>query len=216
MQGFHQSWYIKHYHHFQIDARTAGEYLCTIRWGTIIIESTAATLTVRAISVPPRITNVAKGGEAKLTCKTTGDAAATITFHKSDGDAEVGTVIPSEDTDNGVVTTTGILTISNVEESDSFEYYCKASWGTAGKVLSNSVYLSVLGVTQITSVAWGVVTKIARFECRSDAILKRNDAGEPLNMEGQPERQISAAAEITWEYYDGESSTWMASTEDNR
>merc|ERR1712176_1513300 len=196
-----------------ISSDAAGEYQCTVKWGTIFIESSLATLTVRTISEPPKITNVAKGGEAKLTCKTTGDAKSTITFHNADGDAEVGTVAQSDETDSGVVTTTGILTISNAQDANSLDYYCKAKWGDK-EVKSGNVRLSVLGITAITSTAWGVATKSAQFECKSDALLKKNAAGDAhMNDEG---KTVQAAATITWQYYDSASTSWKASTEDER
>jgi hypothetical protein len=170
-------------------------------------------LTIRTISEPPKITNVAKGGEAKLTCKTTGDAEATITFHKKSDNKAVGTVVPSKATANGVVTTTGVLTISAAKDTDSFDYYCKAIWsGNAAEVKSSSVHLAVLGIKEITSSAWGVVGKTAQFECKSDAILKQNTNGDALLDDKKEE--IHAAAQITWQFYD--KGTWKASTEDSR
>merc|ERR1712176_906420 len=150
------------------DVYVGGEYQCTVKWGTIFIKSSAATLTVRTISEPPKITNVAKGGEAKLTCKTTGDAKSTITFHNADGDAEVGTVAQSDETDSGVVTTTGILTISNAQSANALDYYCKATWNAEGGFEKSSiVHLTVLDITYSTPTAWGVATKVAQFVCKS-------------------------------------------------
>merc|ERR1712176_534758 len=151
-----------------INNDVGGEYQCTVKWGTIFIKSSAATLTVRTISEPPKITNVAKGGEAKLTCKTTGDAKSTITFHNADGDAEVGTVAQSDETDSGVVTTTGILTISNAQSANALDYYCKATWNAEGGFEKSSiVHLTVLDITYSTPTAWGVATKVAQFVCKS-------------------------------------------------
>ena len=202
---------------FQIDTNAAGEYLCTVKWGTIFIRSTAATLKIRTISVPPQTTNVAKGGDASFPCQTTGDAAATITFHKTADNSVVGTVTTSEDTAGEVVTTTGILTISGAQESNSFEYYCKASWGGVGnEVTSDNVYLSVLGVTDTTSIVWGVATKSARFECKSDANLKKNAAGDNVYPKDDDTNPVGATSVITWQYYDETTSDWKESTEDDR
>jgi hypothetical protein len=185
-----------------------------IKWGTIFIRSSTATLKIRSISEPPKITNVAKGGEAKFTCKATGDAEATITFHKSDNQA-VGNVVPTTKTDNnGVVTTTGVLTISDAKESDSFDYYCKAVWsGDAQEVKSDPVYLSVMGVSKITPEVWGVFQKSTQFKCESDASLKKNK-GEFLK--NKADKKINTKTTITWEYYDKASSSWKSTTEDNR
>ena len=198
---------------YQINADAAGEYLCTIKWGTIFIKSSAATLTVRTISEPPQVTNVAKGGDAQLTCKTTGDSAGTITFHKTSDDTPVGSVTPSQVEDAGVITTTGVLTISGAQAADSIEYYCKASWD-ANEVKSANVYLSVLGITDISSAAWGVVTKSTQFVCKSDALLKKNANGDAYMNADM--KKVQAPATITWEYFDTDSSTWKASTDDNR
>ncbi|KAL5250884.1 hypothetical protein ACHWQZ_G016582 [Mnemiopsis leidyi] len=196
-----------------VDTNVAGEYICTVKWGTIFIKSNPATLTVRAISEPPMTTNVAKGGEAKFTCKTTGDAEGTITFHKAADDTVVGSVVATPVTVAGVVTTTGVLTIAAAADSDSFEYYCKATW-SGTEVKSGNVYLAVIGITATTPTAWGVNSKSAQFECKSDAILKKNAAGDALlDADGD---DIRAAATITWEYYDTATTTWKATNEDNR
>ena len=158
-------------------------------------------------------TNVAKGGEAKFTCKTTGDAEGTITFHKAADDTVVGSVVATPVTVAGVVTTTGVLTIAAAADSDSFEYYCKATW-SGTEVKSGNVYLAVIGITATTPTAWGVNSKSAQFECKSDAILKKNAAGDALlDADGD---DIRAAATITWEYYDTATTTWKATNEDNR
>ena len=197
----------------QVDTNVAGEYLCTIKWGTIFIKSNPATLTVRTISEPPMTTNVAKGGEAKFTCKTTGDAEGTITFHKAADNTQVGSVVATPATADGVVTTTGVLTIAAAGDADSFEYYCKATW-SGNEVKSANVYLAVLGITETTPTAWGVNAKSAQFECKSDAVLKKNVGGDALlDTNGD---DIRAAATITWEYYDTATTTWKATTEDNR
>ena len=199
---------------FQISSDAAGEYQCTVKWGTIFIKSSLATLTVRTISEPPKITNVAKGGEAKLTCKTTGDAKSTITFHNAAGDAEVGTVAQSDETDSGVVTTTGILTISNAQSANALDYYCKATWNAEGGFeKSSNVHLTVLDITYSTPTAWGVATKVAQFVCKSDATLKENKDDDLLDEQNKP---IHTTATITWQYYDSATSTWKASTEDER
>ena len=158
-------------------------------------------------------TNVAKGGEAKFTCKTTGDAEGTITFHKAADNTQVGSVVATPATVGGVVTTTGVLTIAAAGDADSFEYYCKASW-SGNEVKSANVYLAVLGITETTPTAWGVNAKSAQFECKSDAVLKKNVGGDALlDTNGN---DIRAAATITWEYYDTTTTTWKATTEDNR
>ncbi|KAL5249910.1 hypothetical protein ACHWQZ_G015848 [Mnemiopsis leidyi] len=196
-----------------VDTNVAGEYLCTIKWGTIFIKSNPATLTVRTISEPPMTTNVVKGGEAKFTCKTTGDAEGTITFHNAADNTPVGSVVATPVTVAGVVTTTGVLTIAAAADSDSFEYYCKATW-SGKEVKSANVFLAVLGITETTPTAWGVESKLAQFECKSDAVLKKNAGGDALlDADGD---NILAAATITWEYYDTLTTTWKASTEDNR
>ena len=129
----------------------------------------------------------------------------------------MGSVTPSEDTAGEVVTTTGILTISGAQESDSFEYYCKASWGGVGnEVTSDNVYLSVLGVTDTTSIVWGVATKSATFECKSDANLKKNAAGDNVYPKDDDTNPIGATSVITWQYYDEATSVWKESTEDDR
>jgi hypothetical protein len=127
----------------------------------------------------------------------------------------VGTVVPVKETNSGIVTTTGVLTISGAKDTDSFDYYCKAVWsGNAQEIKSDPVYLSVLGITSVSSVAWGVFGKSTQFVCKSDAGLKKNKAGDPLvNAMG---RQILTDAAVTWEYYDTTSTTWKASTEDSR
>ena len=158
-------------------------------------------------------TNVAKGGEAKFTCKTTGDAEGTITFHKAADNTQVGSVVATPATADGVVTTTGVLTIAAAGDADSFEYYCKATW-SGNEVKSANVYLAVLGITETTPTAWGVNAKSAQFECKSDAVLKKNVAGDAIMTDDG--KKIFADATVTWEYWDSATSTWKASTEDSR
>lgn len=44
-----------------VTEEAAGAYKCSIKWGSIYIESDAATLTVRAIKTEPSLTNVVTG-----------------------------------------------------------------------------------------------------------------------------------------------------------
>ena len=107
------------------------------------------------------------------------------------------------------------MTISDAKESDSFEYYCKASWGATDKeVKSGNVYLAVLGITDVTSAAWGVAAMSTQFECKSDAELKKNAKGD-LYLD-KDDLEVPAVAQISWEYFDTTTSTWKASTADNR
>jgi hypothetical protein len=164
---------------------------------------------------PPERASVVKGGEAKFTCKTTGDKEATITFHKKTDDSAAGNVVPKKEEANGVVVTTGVLTINDAKESDSFDYYCKAVWsGDAQEVKSDPVYLSVMGISKITSEVWGVFQKSTQFECESDASLKKNKEGEFLK--NNADREINTKATVTWEYYDKAASSWKSTTEDTR
>jgi hypothetical protein len=71
-----------------------------------------------------------------------------------------------------------------------------------------------MGISEITSVAWGVSGKSAQFECKSGASLKKNKNGDfILNDKG---RKIDTEATVAWEYYDSGTSSWKLSTEDDR
>ena len=188
-------------------AEAAGEYNCALRWGRVFLESTPASLTVRTITSPPRPTNVAKGAEAKLTCKTVTDSAATITFHASSGEV-VSTVENSVETVEGVVTTTGFLSLSGVTESGV--YYCQAGWGE-NVVRSDDVSVSVLEVTSSTTTVWGVVGKVAEFGCSADVLLKTN--GQPYLVNGE---KVFATTLVSWEFFDTADSTWKSSDTNSR
>ena len=193
---------------FQVNSDAEGEYICLIKWGRISIKSSAATLTVRSITTPPQPTNAAVGAEAKFSCFAKGDSEATITLHKTVGHEEVGSVATTtQNNADSTITTSGVITISNVNKADhAGDYYCKAVWNT-NIVTSDNVALSVLDLIGSTATVWSVSGAVAEFQCSSDVLLKANSGGDPYLVSGE---KVNADTSVSWEYFDTTDSSWKS------
>ena len=169
-------------------------------------------LKVREISTPPQTTNVAKGGEAKFTCKSSGDSKSMITFHKTSNDDAVDSVVETEETSGDHVITTGVLTISAAAAENSMEYYCKATW-SGNEVKSANVYLSVLDMVSSTETVWGILDNTAIFDCQYNTLLKANAGGDSYLVDSE---KVYATTQITWELYDSSDSSWKSTSSNAR
>ena len=190
--------------------------MCIIKWDTIFIKSSAATLIVRSIITPPQVTNAAVGAGAKFFCFAIGDVVAIITFHKANNNEEVGSVdIMNQTNGDGSVTTRGFITLSNVNDTDnSSEYYCKAVWSSLNVVVkSASVALFVLNLKGSTSSVGGVRGTVAEFQCRADVRLKANSGGDPYLVRG---KKVNADTSVSWKYFDSSDSSWKSIDNVNR
>lgn len=189
-----------------VTADAGGEYKCTVKWGSIFIESNAAVITVRAIKQPPVLTNVVDGSDATLTCVASGDKKADITFHKASDDSSVDTVSVTDAAVGSLVETTGTLTMT-VDSASAGDYYCKASWGVDQIVKSDNVYLAVLGLETMDMSAAAATGQIAKFICKSDAYLHKNANGDPsLSEDG---KKIYPTFVVSWEYSTDSGANWL-------
>merc|ERR1712096_373740 len=118
--------------------------------------------------------NVVEGSEAKLTCVTTGDKAAVISFHDASDDSALDTdkVTTNSATVDSKVESTGVLTLATVAQSASKEYYCKATWDS-DEVKSPNVFLAVLGLRTMDMSKTAPVGQTANFRCKADAFLQK-------------------------------------------
>ena len=195
----------------QISKEAAGSYTCTIKWKTIHIKSDVAVLKVPHISVPPSTTNVVSGSAAVFTCAVTADTAATsINLHQSSDDAITGTPVS---TMSGT-TVTSIITLTGVTSASKGSYYCKATWA-AGTITSDPVYLSVLELKsdEIETTVWGVVDKMAEFECKSDAMLMESNVDAYLDATSK--QKVYADVDLSWTF-NTDGSIWKPISDESR
>ena len=148
---------------------------CTLTWETygVVIASDEAKLTVRSLTTPPVAISLAAGANATLSCSTTGDKAAEISFlEEGTNNPLTGEKSTRNDTDGeGRVITYGTF---KPGFKTNINVICAVKWDDDDTVLqSDPILVTVVSVdidSPDTTDGWVTQGSTLQIQCSSDVL----------------------------------------------